>query len=447
MIQRIKRRLFGKKVKFVLIGTQRSGTTLLTEYLASHPDVYMGRELFKMTGEGLNVDADGYRDVEMPVEAYLDAYYARRSKGVLACGFKVMADQLQQFPEITAYLRRHGVLCLYLKRINVVETALSRLLARQRNVYHIDRETAFSPEKIDVQALLNEVYRIEETYEYLRQTAADLPAKTLFYEALVKQKQPAMDDVSDFLGVKRTTGLSSRLQKINSKDWPDVISNYDEVHAALSAAGYRRFIEKPEIYRPFNDADKVIFIHVPKAAGSSIEKALFSTRGEVGHHGAEEYLLADAEKFRRYFTFAFVRNPLDRFVSAYEYLAQGGRNRFDEAWMRQQIEPYPGFKSFVMRLKDPSQRKTILAWMHFKPQHRFVCDDTDKIMVDFLGKYENIEQDFATVASHLGLNNTLPHENATANRRDYRTYYDEETRQVIEEVYKLDFEIFHYSLD
>lgn len=65
-----------------------------------------------------------------------------------------------------------------------------------------------------------------------------------------------------------------------------------------------------------------IFVHIPKAAGTSVAHGLFG-RG-VGHKSIYEYRKIFGADFQEYFKFAVVRNPFSRVVSAYESLRRGG---------------------------------------------------------------------------------------------------------------------------
>jgi LPS sulfotransferase NodH len=440
-------RFFPKKVRFVVVGMQRTGTTLLGEYLQSHPQIYMGRELFKVSGEGRNVDPDSYRYSDVSVEAFLDDFFTRRCKGVRACGFKVMADQLRQFPQIIDYLGCNGVVCIYLERLNIVDTAVSRLLARQRNVYHTEEAVTFAPEPMAHDRLLGELQRIEHDRAYLYDVLKAFAPLTVHYEVMTADKTKALLPVLKRLGVERDVEMSSPLKKISSGTLAQRIGNADEILHVLSQSKYRPFLGGESPAKSFNDETRSVFVHIPKAAGSSVEKALYGTRGEVGHADALTWLLNDAEHFTHWYSFAFCRHPLDRFVSAYTYLRGGGRNRFDAQWAEKHILPYASFSDFVLALQsDASHRAAVLAWMHFKPQYTFVCDENMNILVDFVGRYESLQRDFATICRRLGLKRILPHENATPQRAGYESYYDARTRAVVTEIYARDFECFGYAV-
>ncbi len=105
---------------------------------------------------------------------------------------------------------------------------------------------------------------------------------------------------------------------------------------------------------------KSLFIHVPKCAGTSMEK-LDWNRGN--HHDTiydfytkKEGKLGNGQTgvdfdFDSYFKWAFARNPWDRLVSAYEHLLEAGINRGKIK------EKYP----FNLLIKDMWKKKDIFA--------------------------------------------------------------------------------------
>ena len=147
-----------------------------------------------------------------------------------------------------------------------------------------------------------------------------------------------------------------------------------------------------------------------------------------------EYCRANPRKFRRYFKFTFVRNPWDRLVSTYFFLQRGGMNAQDKAWAAANLPAHPGFESFVLEWLNED---SIHTWVHLRPQHYFVCDDSGKLMMDFVGRLENMEADFAVVAARLGCNNKLEKINV-GSQKHYSHYYSDASREKVARIYAKD---------
>ena len=215
------------------------------------------------------------------------------------------------------------------------------------------------------------------------------------------------------------------------------------------------------------------FVHIPRTGGSSIRKALsnYSYLGNEGGHLSVSALLEDWQEDRlqvyfNTFWFAFVRNPWDRFVSSYTYL----KNQPDTKRGRlfnELIKPFRTFKDFVMNIDGPHVRNTldVIAksrggsfssfrklsttnlFDHFAPQRVFTKDKHGTQLLDFVGKFENLQKDFNVACEKIGVPPcTLPITNI-ANHKPYQEYYDDESRKVIEGEYNGDIEEFGYSYD
>ncbi len=201
------------------------------------------------------------------------------------------------------------------------------------------------------------------------------------------------------------------------------------------------------MFKNFHDKYKCIFIHVPKVAGSSIERVIYQTdKWLVGHVKASDYMKFDKDKFDSYFSFGFVRNPYDRVVSAYHYLKKGGGNKNDEKWASKNIYKYNSFEEFVLALEDLEIQNKILNWMHFTPQYKFLCESEKNILVNFVGKFENLEEDFKKILKILSRKDKLIHINKSLHA-NYKKYYNDAMYKIIRDIYRDDFEIFDYDLE
>lgn len=187
-----------------------------------------------------------------------------------------------------------------------------------------------------------------------------------------------------------------------------------------------------------------IFIHIPKCAGISIALELFGCRAG-GHLTLTNYKQIFSQKdFDRLFKFTFVRNPWDRLISAYHFICEGGMNESDKLVADHSVRRFTGFNDFVENYMMKENFEDIL---HFQHQWNFVCEtDVSPPKVDFIGRYENLANDFQTVSASLGQSKTLPLSNASQSRpRDYRMSYTDRTRDIVREIYARDISLFGYS--
>ena len=206
-------------------------------------------------------------------------------------------------------------------------------------------------------------------------------------------------------------------------------------------------IGKTNTYKPF-DENKCIFVRIPKSASMSVTMTLFGNISG-GHNSIRDYQIIFSKKnFENYFKFAFVRNPWDRVFSAYNFLKRGGINEGDRIWSSENLESVIDFEDFVTNyLRKPSIQKHI----HFIPQYEFLISYNNKLAIDFLGFFENIKNDFNYVKKKLSKNNSiLEHINKTNSnekKKDYTDFYSDEMKDIVEEIYKKDIELFGYNFD
>jgi len=185
---------------------------------------------------------------------------------------------------------------------------------------------------------------------------------------------------------------------------------------------------------------KCVFFHIPKTGGISISNSLF---GDVkwGHRNVNFYKLHYGEKvFNSLYKFCFVRNPYDRLFSAYTFLKEGGINNQDLEFSNSYLQEFISFDEFVLK---GLEKEEIINWVHFKPQYTFVCDENDNIVMDFIGKMENLKADFNTVCKHLNIESELKQLNKSAAKK---INLSEEVKAVIKLKYQKDFNLFYPHL-
>jgi hypothetical protein len=179
---------------------------------------------------------------------------------------------------------------------------------------------------------------------------------------------------------------------------------------------------------------RFVYAYVPKAACTSLKlwmaaveelaPALHSRQQQDGIHRLVEERAALRKLSRReaaailadpqWFKFTFVRHPLTRLVSAYldkvvpakstaQELIRNFQRRLPETpwWQRLAIEmPIDAERSLTFRemveqlLREPRQRLDV----HFRPQSLLLAG----LPLDFVGRVENITEEFAAVQQRLG---------------------------------------------
>ena len=186
---------------------------------------------------------------------------------------------------------------------------------------------------------------------------------------------------------------------------------------------------------------KTIFIHIPKTAGTSLVEAVYGKVSKEGHRKMLFYQDILGEKIAEYFVFCFVRNPYDRLHSSYKFLEVGGMNIHDRNAFATHLSFYKDFEDFVLRGLNPGILNKIT---HFIPQTDFICNKDGKILVNFVGRYEDLLSDVKELSDNLGQEITLPFLNINNHKESYEEVYSKEMKGIVKEVYKNDFNILNY---
>lgn len=221
---------------------------------------------------------------------------------------------------------------------------------------------------------------------------------------------------------------------------------------------------------------RCVFVHIPKNAGQSIEHVFLKWLGlswddraplllrpnddpaqgppRLAHLQARQYVSCGHLKpgeFAEYYKFSFVRNPWDRMLSIYKYLAEPREQNFTEFLQGQ-------FRNDLWKSK----------YWFVGPQYEFVCDSDGKPIVDFVGRFESLQADFNQVCRRLGMPETpVPHVNKSGqhggfvgaasrwivaklpakpkNPLAYVERYDEPSAELVRRLYQRDIELFGYE--
>ncbi|MBC8003682.1 MAG: sulfotransferase family 2 domain-containing protein [Opitutaceae bacterium] len=178
---------------------------------------------------------------------------------------------------------------------------------------------------------------------------------------------------------------------------------------------------------------RCIFIHQRKTAGCSIITSFGITQEQPDWHLFNNGTLSDEwrhrhETARDYVVFTVIRNPWDRFVSGWKYLAATRDRPLREV------------------LKNLPIEQTGHDYRHLtRPQLDILMDADSCLVPDYVLRFENLAADYAKLCALLGkTDRTLPHLNSTAHRR-YPEYFDEPARDLFYQHFKKDVDSLGYD--
>jgi len=239
-----------------------------------------------------------------------------------------------------------------------------------------------------------------------------------------------------------------------------------------------------------NRTHRFLFVHVPKTAGMAVSAELsqFTTSrdlhfcepwDELNLQYKEAYGLSKhstaaeirsvigQQEFNALFKFAFVRNPFFRAYSIFRFLKYNFRE-----WENSEImDTFGTFDDFIASdfFQGPGPDRI------FEPQTFWMTDQKGELMVDWLGRMEELESELREIHATLGLGplGKLRPENVSgpsgalsrlaahlpgmARIRRFlappriaptelsEIYGSEETRRIVAARYSRDFEMFYYS--
>jgi len=234
---------------------------------------------------------------------------------------------------------------------------------------------------------------------------------------------------------------------------------------------------------------KVIFFHIPKSGGSSIEQLLLHRRSwrmdllvnlifketpfslwmvgsmrhriwrhiifylsslfltdwkhlwgicghKVLHHLTYMELYQNPTRYlkyklSRYHKFAVVRNPYDRIISAYHFLGHGLHFRQFIDWVQKELDQY--------------YRHNLPPFVVILPQWEFIINENGANGMDYTLRFETLAQDFKKLKRKLHLHGKLQHLNKRTRRTmDITAYFDKETEEKVYRLYYRDFKMFGY---
>ena len=211
---------------------------------------------------------------------------------------------------------------------------------------------------------------------------------------------------------------------------------------------------------------RAVFVEVPKAGCTVVKMVLqHSEHGGEPYHRPEsvhdrstsplgsplrgEFDIDEVFTGSSYFRFAFVRNPYSRALSCYLEKIIG------KQWLRDMRLPKLGFEpdeevGFAEFLRRVAGQRRAEMDIHWAPQHYLLS--LDKVSYGFIGRFESFADDLRWLITHLELNAPLgvldrPTAHTTNASERLREYFDDESVDLVRDIYRGDFERLGYGLD
>ena len=189
-------------------------------------------------------------------------------------------------------------------------------------------------------------------------------------------------------------------------------------------------------------SNKFIFVRIPRTASSSMEEFLkdyheekydemcnFSRDIRLSHTTIKT-LKSDILDGK--IKFAFVRNPFDRLVSFYHY------------YKKTKYKKTKNFREFILKyLVGGEVLSTRSFWFN---QSCWLTDESGKIIVDHIGRFENLEKDFKKICKMINVpHKPLPWLKKSKPRLHYTKYYDSELIKIVRKKCRKDLKLFGYK--
>ena len=210
---------------------------------------------------------------------------------------------------------------------------------------------------------------------------------------------------------------------------------------------------------------RILFVHIAKTGGTSVRAAL-SRLHWTDPYAIPIHLVNGLTRVLKYKTGSkFPRHA--KAIAAYENIGEPFWSElfkftFVRIWdlqvsswhhlRRVPSAPTDDLKTFeeFLRFKfDETRPFLYLFEISRELMTHYITDHSGKIIVDYVGRYERLHDDFREACRLGGIPPMhLPHKrHSTTRSSDYRVYYDDVTAELVAQHYALDIEMFGYSFD
>lgn len=240
--------------KFVVLATQRSGSSYLCSLLDKHPAIRCVEEIFMPRNRNaityrtwrsasLRRRLEHWLRRQRSIDAYLEEL-CRKQPPLDAFGFKLMYGQAERYPEVVEWCSKNGVKVVHLIRRNALKMVVSRQVALKRGVYLSTRPVEAVTVNLDTRQLVQELQQSDSLVQHNRQLFSSLPYLETGYEDLMADRDEELRRILTFLDCEVNLQLSSELVKTSPDSLESLIANYGEVRETLSGSRFEKYLER-----------------------------------------------------------------------------------------------------------------------------------------------------------------------------------------------------------
>jgi LPS sulfotransferase NodH len=237
--------------RFVIVTAGRTGSTRLRLLLDSHPDIRCHGEVF---GGNLSTlaapDSKALEDLQAERAAGPARFMQSRVLDAgehRAVGFKVLYEQMfERWPGLVEALAAdQSIRIVHLVRRNGLKRFMSEYfvgtVTHKHSVLRDEPLPDIQPVTIHVPSLIENLHFLERRKAATREVFKAHLWHEIAYEDSAEDDSPALDALLDFLQVSRAP-LTVGTRKILPNDLSSLVSNLDEVRAALQSTPFEAFL-------------------------------------------------------------------------------------------------------------------------------------------------------------------------------------------------------------
>ncbi len=208
-----------------------------------------------------------------------------------------------------------------------------------------------------------------------------------------------------------------------------------QLHQTLIKKSKEQLIPSSHRYAiTISETKKFIWFRVPKVASRTIYNHL---RQQVMPLDCEHpnRIYYQVNLYKDYFKFAFVRNPWDRLVSCWHNkVIDDNFFKFNEIEY-EKMQQFEYFVNYVGTMDIENCNP------HFILQSRLIALS----YIDYMGRFENFEQDYSIVCQKLGISQNNLNINSSSKTKGYREFYTKALREKVHQIYLKDIQILGYQ--